>query len=266
MAKPRRWAAISCSHCPFESKDAQRHLLQSLADAGDRYGTLTDFVMLGDLIEGAAGSVHPDEYEHTLFDEYEAAANYLEAIRAVLPDDCRLHWCLGNHDANLTVNDSRRTNKATRRLIHWDQSPWQDIFGRWQQYPYRKPTPNDTEGALLIGQCCFTHGWQAGVHSDQNESLQIAWALGGWSHLLFVRGHTHATRDVTQAMKNPTTPLPWYYCNAGTCGPLNPPYAHRLWTMWQPGLMWGECQDHHRQSRFPGKCWDAHLQLLGGGD
>lgn len=256
-----RWAAISCVHVPFHNLTAQKSMLDSLADnAGD----LTDFVCLGDLFEGAAGSVHPDEHSHTLEDEYEAGAKYLEEIRNVLPRNCRLHWTHGNHDDSLLVNDSRRTAANTRSLITWMLSPWREQFMHWKQYPYLKPSIHDQSGALTIGQCVFTHGWDAGIRSNQNESHQINWATGGWSHRLFVRGHLHTPVDVTQAMITPTTPAALWYCNAGTLGPLRPGYMARKWSLWQPAIVWGECQTNHRPSRYPGKCWDAHVQTLKG--
>ena len=264
--EPRRWAAISCVHCPFENKAAQEAMLNALADAGDRYGQLTDFVMLGDLIEaGAIGSVHPNEYDHTLEDEYRAAAGYLEAIRSVLPASCRLHWTLGNHDDNLQVNDQRRTPAAVRGLIHWSQSPWADAFARWEQYPYRKPSIHEAGGCLQIGQCVVSHGWDVAQNSSRNEAFQLSYATGSWPHRLFVRGHTHTGEHVQQAHVTPKTPTHTWFCNPGTMGPLRPPYTHRRWAMWMPGVAWGECQVHHRPSRFPGKCWDAHVEVRNGG-
>ena len=239
-------------------------MLESLAGAGDKYGELTDVICLGDLIEGTAGSVHADEHEHTLMDEYEHAAEYLEAVMEVVPHGCRLHWTLGNHCSNVVVNDCRRTDKAVRENLQWSLSPWAGGFNRWAQYPYRKPNIHDQEGACIIGQCVFTHGWDAGQRSDRNESMQIQWAIGGWSHRLFCRGHTHLPKQVEQVMFTPTTPASTWFCNAGTMGPLRPSYCDRKWTLWEPALIWGECQDHHRPSRFPGKCWDAHVEVLQG--
>lgn len=263
---PRRWAAISCVHCPFENKAAQAAMLDSLADAGGQYGPITDFICLGDLVEaGAIGSVHPNEYDHTLSDEYEAAANYLEAIRAVLPAECRLHWTLGNHCSNLTVNDQRRTPKAVRNLIHWSQSEWADVFSKWKQYPYRKPSIHEAGGCLQIGQCVFSHGWDVAQNSGRNEAFQLSYATGSWPNRLFVRGHTHTVEHVQQARVTPKTPTHTWFANAGTMGPLRPPYCHRQWSIWNPAIVWGECYVHHRINRYPGKCWDAHVQILDGG-
>ena len=50
---------------------------------------LTHFVHLGDLMEAKAASVHADDpTEHSLLDEFHAAAALLKKIRDVLPKDC----------------------------------------------------------------------------------------------------------------------------------------------------------------------------------
>ena len=81
-----RFAAISCAHAPFQCKKAQDWMLGELEGA-----EITTFVMLGDLFESAAASVHPndDANSHTLEDEYEEGAKYLDKIRKVLPRDCQ---------------------------------------------------------------------------------------------------------------------------------------------------------------------------------
>ena len=143
MATNKEFAAISCVHAPFQREESTNWLLNRLSTDGSK---LTDFIILGDLLESSAASVHPDEHSHTLADEYEAAAGYLTAIQQCLPPDCRLHWLLGNHDDNLQVSDSRRTDRRTRDLIHWSRSEWSGVFGRWKQYPYIKPSVHNQRG------------------------------------------------------------------------------------------------------------------------
>ena len=90
--------AISCSHSPFSSVEAQARLLKLLSDEAD---SITHFVHCGDLLEAAAASVHPGEHDHTLADEFRHASAYLEAIRSVLPESVRFYWLWGNHDDNI---------------------------------------------------------------------------------------------------------------------------------------------------------------------
>ncbi len=254
-----RFAAISCVHCPFESKDALKWLLNRLEDDGSQ---LTDFVLLGDLFESAAASVHADEHGHTLSDEYEAASSYLMEISKRLPKKCNLHWLLGNHDDNVQTKDSRRTDWRTRELIHWNQSEWSSVFSRWKQYPYIKPSVHNQKGCLQLGQVVFLHGFDAGTNSDELEGLQVAYACGGHAHRLIVRGHTHRPRKVSQCQRSAKVLLPYWVCNSGTMGPLQPQYmARKDVSQWGPGIVWGEAKVN-TPSRFSSREWDAHVETL----
>ena len=262
MARTRsNFAAISCTHCPFQNEAAVEKLLNALAVRG-AYGKLTDFVMLGDLFESSAASVHPDEHQHTLRDEYESAAGLLKSIRNALPKSARLHFLLGNHDDNLQVADSRRTDRRTRDLIHWSNSEWASEFNRWKQYPYIKPSIHNQSGCLQLGQVIFMHGFDAGQNSDELEGLQVAYAVGGHAHRLIVRGHTHRPSPVKQATRSSKVLLPYYYANAGTFGPLQPQYmARKDVSQWQPAIVWGQAKVD-TPSRFAGVEWQAHTEIL----
>lgn len=256
----RRFAAISCTHAPFENTTAINQLCNELADPP--YGPITDMVMLGDLFESTAASLHPDEHKHTLRDEYESGSAILTKIRNSLPKRCNLHWILGNHDDNLQQSDSRRTDWRTRELIHWNKSEWGKEFMKWTQYPYIKPSVHNQKGCLQIGQVILMHGFDAGGNSDEIESLQAAYACGGHAWRLVIRGHTHRPRSVTQCKRSGTCLLPYFYGNAGTCGPLIPAYmARKDVTQWLPGCVWGECL-LDTASRFAAKEWTAHTQIL----
>ena len=256
----RRFAAISCTHAPFENTRAINDLVGKLPNAP--YGPITDMVILGDLFESACASVHPEEHQHTLGDEYQAGAEILTKIREALPKKCNLHWLLGNHDDNLQTQDSRRTDWRTRELIQWNQSEWGKEFKIWTQYPYVKPSIHSQSGCVQLGQVILMHGFDAGQNSDEIESLQTAYACGGHAWRLVVRGHTHRPRSVTQCKRSGKCLLPYFYANAGTCGPLQPNYMKRKdVTQWSPGVVWGECLIDSA-SRFASKEWDAHTEFL----
>ena len=257
-----RFAAISCTHCPFQRKESIDQVITKLSDGGP-YGPLTDFIMLGDLRESACASVHPgSEYGHTLSDEYEAAAGVLESIRKVLPKKCNLHFLHGNHDDNLLVADGRRTNPATRDLLVWSNTQWANVYARWKQYPYVKPSIHDQRGCLQIGQMIFAHGWLSSGNSDEMEGLQLAYACGGHAHRCVVRGHTHRPRDVIQCQRSQTVLLPYWVINAGSCGPLQPAWmARRDVSQWRPAIVWGECKVNS-PSRFAAREWTAHTEIL----
>ena len=256
-----RFAAISCSHCPFQRKESVDALINRLASGGP-FGELTDFVLLGDLFESAVASVHPDELDHTLSEEYEQAAAHLTLIRDNLPKKCKLHWLLGNHDDNLQVKDARRTDRRLRDLIHWTASPWAKVFASWKQYPYLKPSIHDQKGCFQLGQVIFMHGFDAGQNSDELEGLQAAYACGGHAHRLVIRGHTHRPREVTQCRKSATVLLPFWVANAGTLGPIQPGYMHRKdVSQWGPAVVWGECKVD-TPSRFASCEWSATTEIL----
>lgn len=218
-----RFAAISCPHVPYHNQERIDLLCDQLA-----VWDLTDFILLGDLFEASAVSLHPDgdAHGHTLFDEYEAAAGLLEQIETALPDSCRLHWLLGNHCDNIQQQDIRRSDPRIRKMLHWSYSPFAATFAKWTQYPYIKPSVHSQAGMVRIGQVCFIHGFQAGATSDNIEAKRMRFALGGLPHLLVVRGHTHRPQPVTQC-RDGSRPTHCWYANAGTFGPMQPHYMKR---------------------------------------
>ena len=256
-----RFAVISCTHCPFENKEAIDQLLGKLSDGGP-YGPITDFFHAGDLFESACASVHPNNVDHTLRDEYEAAANLLDRIRSVLPKTTNFHFLHGNHDDNLLIADQRRTDWQTRDLLHFNKSEWAPSFLKWRQSKYRRPSVHDQSGCVQLGQVIVMHGFDAGQNSDELEGLSTAWACGGHAHRLIIRGHTHRPKDVTQCRRSAKVVLPWWTANAGTCGPTIPSWMARKDTnAWHPAIVWGECKVD-TPSRFASKEWTAHTEVL----
>ena len=248
-------AAISCSHSPFTSPVAHKRLMDLLDDIGP---SLTHFVHCGDLLEAAAASVHTDEHTHTLADEFEHANAFLKSIREALPDTCRLYWINGNHDDNIFKRDPRRIPYPLRDIIAMGRDSCWPEFSRWKQIPYAK----SARGALQIGQVVFYHGFDAGQTSDELEALQFNNFTGGHAHRLFVRGHTHRPIPPTQCYRTKRIPLPWWYSNVGTMGPIDPEWANRIDTsQWAPACLHVETKAD-RPNRLCGKNWDAELVYL----
>lgn len=218
----------------------------------------THFILLGDLMDAAAASVHPDEVEHALEDEYTTAHNYLEDIRKALPKSTKLIWCLGNHDDNILTNDSRRTDKAVRSLLHWNKHyELGPSFRLWQQIPYVK----NKRGLYKLGQIVFYHGFDCGANSDELEGLQMNYLAGGHSWGLTVRGHTHRPIPVTQAKRSSKVLLPHYYANVGSIGmgDKQPHYMKRKdVSQWGAGLLLGEAKIG-KNRRYRTREWDAEL-------
>lgn len=210
--------AFSCLHSPFTRRDAFAWLISII-----RKERPTHIVNLGDWLEADAASVHPDEHQHTLDDEYRVAASQSAQIRKAAPK-ASLTWLLGNHDDNLQIKDARRIPKQLREALHWNNSrAYGDEFRAWKQVPYEK----SKHGCIHIGPITLLHGFDCGQNADQREAIEFAMMTGGQPGRLFVRGHTHRPVRVTQCQWNANTLLPWWYANVGTLGPLKPQYAMR---------------------------------------
>ena len=214
-------AAISCTHSPFTPPETQEWLLSQLSNIPD----LTHFGHLGDVFEAGAASVHANEFDHSLQDEYEHAHNLLQS-------------------------------KSLRNLVDWNAHPeYGKEFRDWCWVPYEK----SRKGVFRVGQCHFYHGFDSAQNSDELEGLQILGACNWVPFSLTVRGHTHRPVQPTQCRRTAKIPLPFWYSNVGTCGPLKPDYMKRKDTsQWGTAIIVVECL-WDRPSRLNGRCWNAEL-------
>jgi predicted phosphodiesterase len=244
-------AAISCTHSPHTPRATHEWLLHTLTAVRG----ITHFVHLGDVFEASAASVHPDEAEHSLLEEYEHAAAFLSSLRSVLPRRTMFHAIMGNHDDNLRSNDPRRIPRPLRAVADFMHAePFASEAKRWKWTPYRK----DRTGCLQLGPLVLTHGFDAGQNSDELEALQFFNATGGAPHRLFIRGHTHRPVPPTQCRRTRSIPLPYWYANAGTCGPLSPGWmARRDTSQWGSAVVVVDVGDTANRRR--GRNWDARL-------
>ena len=217
---------------------------------------LTHFGHLGDVFEAGAASIHANEFDHDLEDEFSHAASFLAKIREVLPDDC-IRWInTGNHDDNLIAKDPRRVPRALRGLTDWNRHPvYGEEFRKWAWLPYEK----SRKAVMRVGQAHFFHGFDAGMNSDELEGLQMIASCGWIPFSLSVRGHTHRPVPPTQMKRTARIPLPYWFANVGTSGPLQPDWAKRRDTsQWGTAILVVEAT-WDRPSRLHGKCWDAEL-------
>ena len=257
MGKKARVASISCSHVPHQSESAIDTLLNLLSTLNDEK-PFTDFVHHGDLFEAQAGSVHlEDAPEHSLLDEFHAAADLLESIRGVLGPRCNFHWLLGNHDANIQQKNPKRIPRELRQLCDWNNVPVvKKEFRKWNQIPYI----HGKNSCLEIGPLIYLHGFKCGNNSDELEGLEMAYMCGGFAHRLITRGHTHQPLDIKQCSRGKIK-LPWHVANVGmTAFDIKPTYMERKSTEnWGRACLVAEADLVNWKE---GRSWEAELISL----
>lgn len=254
-AKLVTFAAFGCVHVPYQDQAAVDKLCSVIEERRPDY-----LLCLGDLFEADSANVHKHRAEERipLSDEYASGAAVLEQVAEAAPDAERL-WLLGNHDDNLQTNDVRRIPKHLRDLVHWNKSEWGKTFRNWRQIPYEK----SERGVFRLGQVNFYHGYLAGVNSDELEAIQMNNYVGGYSHTLGVRVHTHTPLPPTQAMLTNKIPLPFWYANAGTLGPTRPDYMKRKDSSgWGPAVVVGEAVIGRPSRMRGGPQWTAETVRL----
>jgi len=247
------FAAISCTHCPYQSETAIGNLLEVLKGKEIDY-----FVHCGDVVDAEAASVHGDDpSQHTLYDEFCVAADMLQRIRKALPDTCHLVLLDGNHDDNIQRQDSRRIQFDLRNLCNPRKMEGvRDEYLRWKHVPYRL----GSVGCFQLGSVIFSHGYSTSANSDELEAIQLANLCGGHSHRLIVRGHTHRPVPPTQCKRTARVKLPWWYCNVGMMAfEKRPSYTHR-WdvSQWGRSVLMGSSK-RGRVGRLGKQSWKAEL-------
>lgn len=247
-----RVAVLSCTHSPHTPQRTHAWLLDVLSNLKG----VTHLIHLGDIFEASAASVHPDEAAHSLLDEYRHGAKFMASLRSVLPRRTACLAIMGNHDDNLIAADPRRIPKGLRAVTDFMHTePFASEAKHWRWTPYRK----DRTGCVEIGPVIFTHGFDAGRSSDETEAIQFSNFCGGHAHRLVVRGHTHRPVPPTQCRRTSSVPLPWWYMNVGTCGPLQPDWMRRKDTsQWGAAIGLVECK-LNSFAPFKGKEWNAEL-------
>lgn len=238
--KSVRFAAIYDLHCPFLDEEAFQWALFEAESWKPDY-----FVLGGDWVEGSAASRHPHEHDHDLLDEYEMVERTSREICERFPKAKKV-WLEGNHDLN--VLDQNRLPKSVRRVV--DISKHVPSLSKWKKIPY---TYNE-EGVFRLGQVTFAHGYQTGANAGRDEAVNLGVPNG-----LYIHGHTHQPHSPLQAWATTTLPLPYWFANGGTLGPLKPHFMRRKNSMrWGHGVVLGEC----RMGRLwlPTREWSAEVR------
>ena len=257
MASEILFAAISCTHAPLTDMDALEWACTRLSQIKPDV-----LVHLGDLHEMASASKWPSEYDWTLADEYRFANQVLAKLRKASGAE-RCVFLPGNHDDNLY--QVGRVKAELRGLVSWREPQYEtgewlnkELLTEWDisaKYEYCR-----RNGVFRIGQVTFGHGFEAAQNADEFHSINLGCPYG-----LYIGGHTHRPCGVTQAMRTQAVPLPYWYCNAGTLGPLKPPYMARKRTQkWGQGLVWGKADPNcgpAKSLRMTPK-WTAEVEIF----
>lgn len=223
---PRRKAvAFSCPHFPFADPDAIRWVVGEIADEQP-----DDVVHLGDGVESSAAARWADAKEigGTLEEEYRSHGVFLRDVRLAAPNAVR-YFLPGNHEDN--IMSPGRVDQKLRSLVDWRRRENQpELADHWRiptQYIYSRAV-----GRLVLGQVAFAHGYEHNAGSDEMHALHLANEYG-----LYVGGHTHKPKPVTQVRKG-TMPLRYFYANAGCLRDLSPHYVERARKMdWGHGCV-----------------------------
>jgi predicted phosphodiesterase len=249
-----RWAALSCTHAPLEDWDALNWAAEQIQEHQPDV-----LIHLGDLLEASSASKFPKEDAWDIINEYEHAENILDALSEAAPGAERL-FLEGNHDHN--IRGYARIPKDLRPLVDYRRHIPSFVKQEWipgvDEYVYDR-----NRGVYRLGQVTFGHGWATGVSADKQQSVDLGMPYG-----LFVSGHTHKPVQVTQTMMNQTTPLPYWYANAGT--------LRNIWStaddwmrrkrrhLWGQAIVLGDAWvDTKKTSSIPGqRRWDAETRFF----
>lgn len=159
----------------------------------------------GDLLDANAASRWPNEYEHTLEDEYKWGNEILRSLRTAAPRSCKLVWIWGNHEDNIRA--ANRVPKDLRSLVEVGKHVKE--YGNWKHIPY---TRHHVRGAYRIGQVSFIHGHETAEGRLDEQAIKMG---NHEPFSLTVSGHTHRpTINIKQIMLRKLG-LPHWRADAG---------------------------------------------------
>ena len=240
-----KFAAISCSHSPFTSRERMQWAVKQIeAHKPDV------IIHLGDGLDADAASKYPSEYGHTILDEFRHLESEVLAPLALI-GATKLVYLEGNHEYNLVDNPGRIDPKLKPVI----RERWRQTTDGWHVVPYCATQ------RWCIGQVTFRHGAKCGVNADRQEAL-----LYGVENGLHVMGHTHRPRPVTRIELPGAIPMAYWYANPGYLAERSAMmYTHRINTEgWGFGVVIGEAHTTGEgRRRYASRRWDAEL-ILGG--
>jgi len=239
---------FSCPHYPLVDNEAKEWLLDRI-----KFHNPDVIIHGGDGHEADSASRWPSEYDWPLSHEFRTHNQFLKEVRLSNPESKRV-FLPGNHDDNLlTLN---RIDRKLRDLCDYrDHEP---ELAEWEQpciYEY------SNRGRYRIGQVTFSHGYEANQSADEMQSITLGIPYG-----LYVGGHTHRPKPVTQTPKTKAVPLPYWFANAGTIRDMdNVPYMSRKRRYaWGQAIVVGEAADwRYKDSLIPNSpLWEAETEVF----
>lgn len=254
-----KFVAFSCPHAPLHDKAALTVIAARIAEYAPDV-----VVCLGDLHEADSASRWPSENDWTIEDEFHSAnEEVLKPLRLANPNPRAEQVFLpGNHDDNILALDRipskvrGRCDWTTRQYTKKDVWLNEELMTKWttvSSYRY-----NRREGTWRIGSVVFAHGYEAGVSSDEFQSIILGWPYG-----LFISGHTHRPTQgpPKRVMRTKGVPMDRWYLNAGCTTDMDRTYMHRKrQMMWGHGVVYGWSRPI-ASPRFS-KTWDAYCELI----
>jgi predicted phosphodiesterase len=243
MANTKKFIAFSCVHCPLEDGEAVEWMLGKIREHKPDV-----VVHLGDGREAASASKWPSEHTWTLEDEYQRHNTLLANIRKAAGDKAKLVMMEGNHDDNIRAIG--RINSQLRSLCLPEMH--EPELKNWRVFPYTY----SQRGVYRLGSVSFAHGYEAGQNSDKAQSVLLGMPYG-----LFVSGHTHRPKHITQVMMTQAIPLPYWFANAGCLRTMDCDFMERKRQhQWGQAVVVGES----RETKSPrmSKTWDAHTEIF----
>lgn len=246
--KKVKFIAFSCTHAPLQDEKAINWLCEQITEIKP------DFIIhLGDMLEADSASRWDNENDWFLKEEFNSANEMLKTIRSFGSKDTRCIFLPGNHDDNiLSIN---RLDKKIRGLCDYrEEHNMPELYNNWEQpceYIY-----DTRRGAFHLGQVTFAHGYEANASADEYHSYILGVPYG-----LYVGGHTHRPKPVTQCWRTKTVPLPFWYSNAGCMRNLDPEWMKRRRTQqWGQAIVCGETA-LVKGARYS-RCWDAETRIF----
>ena len=154
----------------------------------------------------------------------------------------------GNHDDN--IRSIGRIDPGLRSLCVPEKH--EPELKHWKVFPYTY----SKRGIYRIGSVTFAHGYECGLNSDEAQGYIL-----GIPHGLFVSGHTHRPKPVTQGYKTKAIPLPYWHANVGCMRNMECNFMQRKRQhQWGQAIVVGES----KPSKSPRmtRTWSAETQFF----